>query len=79
MPSLIVDSLRRLAIAYELLEKGERDIDLEFLDLVGRFWANVEGAKDRDRRESANEHRKQIDSWKQQIKDGQIPASFKYK
>ena len=65
-------------LARELAEKGERDTVIEFLDLVGRFWANPEERKEGNARNVATDNRKQLDAWKQQIQDGKIPTDHKW-
>lgn len=65
-------------LARELAEKGERDTVIEFLDLVGRFWANPEDRKESNAKAVAAENRKQLDAWKQQIREGKIPTDRKW-
>jgi hypothetical protein len=48
-----------MSLAKELLEKGERDAVLQYLDLCRKFWSY--GAK------------KSLDPWSEQIRNGQIP------
>jgi TonB family protein len=48
-----------MSLAKELLEMGEKDTVLEYLDLCRKFWSN--GAK------------KSLDPWSEQIRNGQIP------
>ncbi|MBM2812135.1 MAG: hypothetical protein HW416_2894 [Chloroflexi bacterium] len=51
----------QMFLARELLERGERAVVLEYLDLVRRFW---------------NESRlAELDQWKREIAEGKIPAS----
>jgi hypothetical protein len=66
-------------LARELAEKGERDTVIEFLDLVGLFWANPDKAKEGNARNVATDNRKQLDAWKQQIQDGKIPTDQKWR
>lgn len=61
-------------LARELAEKGERDAVIEFLDLVGLFWANPAEKKEGNVRNVATTNRQQLDTWKQQLRDGKIPA-----
>lgn len=61
-------------LARELAEKGERDAVIEFLDLVGLFWANPAERKEENARNVATNNQKQLDTWKQQLRDGKIPA-----
>ncbi len=66
-------------LARELAEKGERDTVIEFLDLVGVFWANPDKAKEGNSRNVATDNRKQLDAWKQEIQNGRIPTEPKWK
>ena len=65
-------------LARELAEKGERDTVIQFLDLVGVFWANPDKAKEGNSRNVAMGNRKQLEAWKQQIQDGKIPSDYKW-
>jgi hypothetical protein len=47
-----------VSLAKDLLEKGERDIAIQYLELCRRFWKNDRG---------------RLDKWIQEIKDGKIP------
>jgi hypothetical protein len=68
----------RFTLARELAEKGERDTVIQFLDLVGVFWANPDKAKEGNSRNVAMGNRKQLEEWKQQIQDGKIPSDYKW-
>ena len=48
-----------MSLAKELLELGERDAVLEYLDLCGRFWKSGSDS---------------IDQWKEEMARGEIPA-----
>jgi hypothetical protein len=47
-----------VSLAKDLLEKGERDVVLQYLELCRRFWKM---------------HGGQLDKWIQEIRDGKIP------
>ncbi len=47
-----------VSLAKDLLEKGERDIAIQYLELCRKFWKMHQG---------------RLDEWIQEIKDGKIP------
>jgi hypothetical protein len=47
-----------MSLAKDLLEKGERDVVVEYLELCRRFWKM---------------HRGRLDTWIQEVKDGKVP------
>jgi len=47
-----------VSLAKDLLEKGERDVVIKYLELCSKFWKM---------------HRGRLDQWIQEIKDGKIP------
>lgn len=55
----------QLFLARELLERGEREVVLEYLDLVRRFWMKSRLAE--------------LDQWKHEIARGKIPASVNWR
>jgi len=59
-------------LARELLEKGQKETVLQYLDLVAVFWANPEKKSPRFK-PLAQEHAQLLSKWKQEIKDGKIP------
>ena len=67
----------QLHLARELLEKGEKETVLQYLDLVSKFWAS-------DNEESAlgnqisNEHAALIAGWKREIAEGKIPIGAQW-
>lgn len=67
----------QLHLARELLEKGEKETVLQYLDLVSKFWAS-------DNEESAlgnqisNEHAALIAGWKREIAEGKIPIGVQW-
>jgi predicted S18 family serine protease len=50
-----------MSLAKELLEKGERDVVLEYFDLCRRFW-------------SMNMNDGKLDQWSQDVKAGKMPS-----
>lgn len=62
----------RMSLARELLEKGEKETVLQYLDLVSKFWApgkeeSVPG------KQLSDEHAATIAGWKREIAEGKIP------
>jgi hypothetical protein len=50
-----------MSLAKELLEKGERDVVLQYFDLCRRFWStNINDGK--------------LDRWSQDVKAGKMPS-----
>jgi hypothetical protein len=49
-----------MALAKELLEKGEREVVLEYFELCKNFWTGT------------NQHQK-LDQWAGEVKKGRIP------
>ena len=47
-----------MSLAKDLLEKGEKDVVLDYFNLCGEFWES---------------HSEQLDKWSEQVKDGSIP------
>ena len=47
-----------MGLAKDLLEKGEREVVVEYFELCRKFWEL---------------HGDQLDKWSQQVKDGKIP------
>ena len=47
-----------VSLAKDLLEKGERDVVIQYLELCRKFWKM---------------HRGRLDQWIQEIKDGKVP------
>ena len=67
------------SLARELAEKGERDTVIAFLDSVARFWANPNERTEANSKRVASEHRKQLESWKQQLREGEVPNHPKWR
>ena len=75
-----------MVLAQQLLDKGEKDVVIQYLDLTAKFWAHIPNDADMARIEKRypgsradqerlnRTHRAQIDEWKQQIQAGQKPA-----
>ncbi len=62
-------------LARALLEKGEKDVVLEYLNLVAVFWANP----NRNSKRSAQDHAEELLKWKHDILEGKIPQSRKWR
>jgi hypothetical protein len=72
-----------------LLEKGEKAVVLEHLDLVSKFWGNTnrkyEGEDLSPGSSAANSqlvnegNAKKLAQWKKEIEEGKIPSDFKWK
>ena len=73
-----------MVLAQQLLEKGEKEVVIQYLDLVAKFWAHASDdylrrAEEKKPGASAiliqihKEHQKQIDLWKEQIHAGKKP------
>ncbi len=62
-------------LAHELLEKGEKITVLEYLDLIGKFWANPENVNpsNHNRVRIAQEHAEKLSKWKNEIIKGKNP------
>jgi hypothetical protein len=66
-------------LARELLEKGEKDVVIEYLDLIAVFWANT-GKLPATYKQLAEEHAGKISKWKQEIKAaGTVPSDMEWK
>ncbi len=62
-------------LAKELLELGEKDIVLNYLDLVSSLWTHPEQINSSDTRRIAADQKKTelLNKWKEEIKSGKIP------
>jgi tetratricopeptide (TPR) repeat protein len=67
----------QLQLARELLEKGEKETVLQYLDLVSKFWAsdNEESATGQ---QVSREHAALIAGWKSEIAEGKIPVGAQW-
>jgi hypothetical protein len=59
----------------EMLEKGEKAVVLEHLELVSKFWGNTHRNDGVNFQESDAEHAKQLAQWKKEIEEGKIPKA----
>lgn len=57
-----------MALAKELLTRGERSVVLEYLELCRKFWARNPNTNALDKKNS-----EQLDRWKREIVSGRIP------
>ena len=64
-------------LARELLEKGQKEAVLEYLDLVAVFWADPEKVKPRFK-EGTQGKVLQLAKWKQEIREGKIPTDVQW-
>ena len=66
----------QFTFARELLEKGEKSVVIECLDLIGNFWANPENAdpSNQNSLNIAREHAQQLTKWKKEILEDKIVA-----
>ena len=73
-----------MVLAQQLLEKDEKEVVIQYLDLVAKFWAHASEGYLRKAEEKTpgaaaflvqlhKDHQKQIDLWKVQIRDGKKP------
>ena len=67
-----------MTLARELLEKSEKDTVLQYLDLVARFWANPDERTEANSISVARDHLRQLETWKKQVHEGEIPAGPKW-
>jgi tetratricopeptide (TPR) repeat protein len=65
-------------LAKELLERGEKDIVLDYLDLVYILWADPKGIDPSDTRMMAHNRMKSesLKKWKEEIESGKIPSEW---
>ncbi len=66
-------------LARELAKKGEYTTVIHFLDLVAHFWANPDKKTKTSAKSIANEHLKQLEFWKKQLRSGKVPDHIKWK
>ena len=60
-------------LARELLVEGEKAVVIQYLDLVGRFWARHD-PKRPDQRSGVEEKAALLAKWKDEIRAGKIPS-----
>lgn len=64
----------QMQLARELLEKGEKETVLQYLDLVSKFWAS-----DKEQSELSKQHAALIAGWKREIAEGKIPTGAQWR
>ena len=69
----------RMQLARELLEKGEKETVLQYLDLVARFWANPDERTEANSERIDREHLRQLEAWKEQVRAGKVPAGNRWR
>lgn len=68
----------RFVLARELLEKGEKDVVLQYLDLVGRFWGHDDPQQPHRARRAA-EQAALLAKWKGEIRAGKVPTDASWR
>jgi len=63
----------RFVLARELLDKGEKEVVLQYLDSIGRFWGHDDPKRPQHRAVAA-EQAALLAKWKQEIQAGKIPT-----
>jgi hypothetical protein len=63
----------RFVLAREMLDKGEQDVVIQYLDSVGKFWGH-DDPKRPGRIALVGEHAALLAKWKQEIASGKIPT-----
>lgn len=68
-------------LARELLERGEKDIVLDYLDMVYKLWADPKNSDSSNSRMMADNQRKSevLKKWKEEIMSGKIPDDPRWK
>jgi hypothetical protein len=64
----------QMQLAREMLEKGEKETVLQYLDLVSKFWAS-----DKDQSELSKQHAALIAGWKREIAEDKIPTATQWR
>lgn len=67
----------QMALARELLEKGEKEAVLQYLDLVSKFWAS-DNEESELGKQISKEHAALIAGWKREIAEGKIPTAAQW-
>ena len=68
-------------LAKELLQAGQKEAVLQYLDLVGNFWGNTNrnaGEKNANTVQCNINNARTLESYRQAIRDGKIPADPKW-
>ena len=68
----------RFVLAREMLDKGEKDVVIQYLDLVAKFWARDDPAHPH-RSGMAKEKAARLAKWKQEIRAGKIPTDGQWR
>jgi len=63
-----------MTLAQELLKKGEKQVVLDFLDLVARFWATPKAGMPAQFAGLYKQHAAKIQQWKNDIQAGRQPS-----
>lgn len=63
-----------MTLAQELLKKGEKQVVLDFLDLVAKFWATPKPAMKNEFKAMYEQHAAKIKQWKTEIRAGKQPS-----
>jgi hypothetical protein len=64
----------QMQLPRELLEKGQEETVLHYLDLVSKFWAS-----DKEQSELSKQHAALIAGWKREIAEGKIPTGAQWR
>jgi hypothetical protein len=64
----------QMQLARELLETGEKEAVLQYLDLVSKFWVS-----EKEQSELSKEHAVLIAGWKREIAEGKIPTGSQWR
>lgn len=59
-----------MTLAQELLKRGEKQVVLDFLDLVAKFWATPKPGTDSKFLHLYQEHGAKVQQWKNEIRSG---------
>ena len=65
-------------LAREMLDKGEKDVVIQYLDSVGKFWGH-DDPKQPHRSAMAKEQAALLAKWKQEIRAGKIPTDAQWR
>lgn len=68
----------QMPLARELLEKGEKETVLQYLDLVSKFWA-ADKEQSELAKQLSKEHATTIAGWKREIANGKIPTGAQWR
>ncbi len=65
-------------LAREMLGKGEKDVVIQYLDLVGKFWGHDDPKRPQYSALAAR-HAALLAKWKQEIREGKIPTDANWR